>query len=178
MVITNNWTLIGLDHSSTYQIDAVNIEVPEAHSFEIGSLNAESAYSIHRIPFEPFARCCMIASLLGMSHCFIDKVNVDLGLRERKGIQKELNELKTTITETFEHAQQYASQLEQCCNTNTDSSEVIEHITSEVINMAALIREKVNTIYYLGGLQIADIKNPANSAFRDLLVAGQHNLFR
>ncbi len=176
--ISNTWTLMGLERSSTYQIDAADVEIPLDHSFEIGSLNAESAYSIHLIPFEPFARCCMIASLLGMTGCFIDKVDADSGLRERTGIQKELAELKMTIAESFQHFQQHAHQLEKCCNSETDASKVVEQICNDVINIAALIREKINAIYYLGGLQIADTKNPANSAFKDLLVAGQHNLFR
>lgn len=178
VTITNTWTLMGLDNSSTYQIDAVEIEVPEAHSFTIGKLNTETSYAIHTIPFEPFARCCMIASLLGMTTCFVDKVKNTKGLMSRPNMDEHVLELSGIISDSFDQFRKKATQLEQICSDRIDPEAISNEIKSEVIRLAAGIREKINMIYYHGGLQLADTKNPANSAFRDLLVAGQHNLFR
>lgn len=176
--ISNTWSLIGLENSSTYQIEANDILIPETYAFSIGQLNEKTSYSIHSIPFEPFARCCMIASLLGMTKCFISKVKGSTELMSRTKVPPIVDAVASLITSSFSKAQTLAKDLEKQCAENIEAKELIDEIQLLVIATAAEIRLKINELYYAGGLIIADKKNPANSAFRDLLVAGQHNLFR
>ncbi len=178
VVITNTWTLMGLENSSTYQIEANDIFIPESYAFCIGQLNEKTSYSIHTIPFEPFARCCMIASLLGMTKCFISKVKGTNELMSRTEVPQITDELDSDILKSFSKVQKLAMDLEKQCAENIEAKELIDEIQLLVIATATEIRIKINELYYAGGLIISDKKNPANSAFRDLLVAGQHNLFR
>lgn len=170
--LTDEWTMMGVQASSTYAIRANAAFVPKDQRFLIGESIEESAYAIHAIPFEPFARACMLASLIGMVHCFIDRVEESEEIIQRPSISELCVELRIVLDESFQALLEEARIIQN----KPDHSD--DDLRNLVVRSAAHIRMKVMQIVDAAGLQIVDLAQPANRAFRDLLVAGQHNLFR
>lgn len=170
--ISDEWSMIGLQASSTYAIRATAAFVPKDQRFLIGTLNSQSAYAIHHIPFEPFARACMLASLLGMAKGFAEQVDKSRELLNRPRVPDLCAELKTLVATSFDTLLKEAHVLQE--NPNR-SDEILKDL---VINSAAQTRSLVMQLVDAGGLHLVDLAHPANLAFRDFLVAGQHNLFR
>ena len=170
--LCDEWTMMGVQASSTYAIRANAAFVPEDRRFRIGSLNLESAYAIHHIPFEPFARACMLASLVGMAYCFIDRIEESQEIIQRQRIAVLCVELQAVLEETFQGLLEEARIIQVKPNHSDDD------LRNLVVRSAAHMRMKVMQIVDAAGLHLVDLAQPANCAFRDLLVAGQHNLFR
>lgn len=160
MNISNTWSLIGLENSSTYQIEANDILIPETYAFSIGKLNEKTSYSVHTIPFEPFARCCMIASLLGMTKCFLSKIKDSHELISRTKVPPIADALDSTVSTSFSKVQKLAKDLEKQCAEIIEAKKLIDEIQLLVIATAAEIGLKINELYYAGGLIIADKKIP------------------
>lgn len=170
--LTDEWTMMGVQASSTYAIRANAAFVPKDQRFLIGSPIVDSSYAIHTIPFEPFARACMMASLIGMAQCFIDRVEESEVIIQRPNILELCVELRVVLDESFQALLEEARIIQN----KPDHSDT--DLKNLVVHSAANIRMKVMQIVDAAGLQLVDLAQPANRAFRDLLVAGQHNLFR
>src|SRR5690606_20671874 len=170
--LSDEWSMMGLQASSTYAIRATSAFVPKDQCFQIGSLNLESAYAIHHILFEPFARACMLASLVGMAYCFIDRIEESQEIIQRPRIADLCVEVQAVLEETFQGLLEEARIIQDKPNHSDDD------LRNLVVRSAAHIRMKVMQIVDAAGLPIVDLAQPGNLAFRDFLVAGQHNLFR
>jgi hypothetical protein len=177
VAITDSWTMMGLDNSSTYAIEAYDAQIQMHTSFEIGVLNKETAYSIHHVPFAPFARSCMIASIFGMVDCFLNEIRNDADLNSIPALMDEVKKVNGSTERQFERFCAHAAELEGL----TDSTEIellSNQIATEISYAMLGLNLNLMRLFRHGGLYLADLKTPANKAFRDLLVAGQHPLFR
>lgn len=174
----NTWSMMGLKNSSTYQLIAQKLKVPKRYCFEIGKLNPETSYAVHSIPFETFARGCMIASLLGIAQKLINEVNKDADINSKKGVLAATIELEKEISfykrDTFSLVKQIEDQMQK----EKEIADYSEQLKEEVIEAAKRISKKAHLVYYACGLRAADERTPFNITFRDLLVAGQHPMFR
>lgn len=177
LTIRDNWTMLGLGASSTFEIEAREPRVPDYASFEIGSVNPETAYSVHHIPFEPFARCCMIASLLGMMQCYLNELRRDPELLENTQLLEEVTKVELFTKRQFDHYCAQASALENQSDLDAIANRA-EQIAREVNYALQTLNLDLMRLFRLGGLYLANEQIPANKAFRDILVAGQHPLFR
>jgi indole-3-acetate monooxygenase len=177
VAITDSWTMMGLDQSSTYAIEAYDAKIPLHASFEIGVLNEKTAYSIHHIPFAPFARSCMIASIFGMVECFLTELRKDAVLNSIPALMDEVKKVEGYTERQFERFCAHAAELEGLTD-STEIEQLSNQIASEISYAMLGLNLDLMRLFRHGGLYLADLKTPANKAFRDVLVAGQHPLFR
>lgn len=174
----NDWTMMGLKRSSTHQLNIEKALIPIGYGFEIGQLNPETSYAVHNIPFETFARGCMIASLLGIAQKLINEVNMDADINSKKGVLAATIELEKEVNFYNRDALSIVKQIEEHIRLEKEIYDYSEQLKEEVIDAAKRISKKAHLVYYACGLRAADEKTPFNITFRDLLVAGQHPLFR
>lgn len=176
--IKNEWSMMGLNNSSTFAIKVHQTIVPHVHQFEIGKTIAESAYSVHYIPFDPFARCCMIASYLGMFSSFLEALKEEPTFTENRALKCEIAPTENSVDSFLKTMTDLASELEKNTGNRQEVEFISEKITREISEIMHLLDKQLIRLFRKGGLRLANKKTRANQAFSDLLVAGQHPLFQ
>lgn len=174
--IKNTWTMMGLKNSSTYQLKSDKIVIPKHHSFSIGELNPDTSYSLHHIPFIPFAKSCMIFSLLGMASRMVNEIKMDANFKlkaekEAEKLSQEIEKYRLELKELIKDYE-YAVTIKNQEEIGSEELELMVKVAAKNVLL------KAHSLYFSCGLSAADETKDFNLAYRDLLVASQHFLFR
>lgn len=176
--IEDNWNMFGMKATSSFRFDVDQVFVPEEFVFDIGVRRYEDQYAIMEIPFDIFARFCMIATLIGTVSCFTQHLEKAFPSKIRqfeKDFENLRQKLVTDNDSMFQLAERYWSLAK-------NGSGFTEH---HLLNLQAGIRSISRSLfdmscdlYYQTGIGLADEKTIAHQAFRDVMMAAQHGMLK
>lgn len=176
--LVDQWELFGLKESSSFQITAKSTLVPEYLRFTIGEINPNTSYTIHQIPFDDFARFCMIASYLGIANCLLNEVRSDSFLYPNR-VEKEGRSLDKLIQDLLH---QFLTLADEVWETANDKGSIPNQFSEKLCTMVKTSSKQtfqcVNELFFAAGLRMADEKAPVHQAYKDFLMAGQHFLLK
>lgn len=162
------WDLFALKATSSYAIELDGVEVPKGHIFNIGKTrNSYGSYPISKVPFEPFARLCMLAAFLGMVDCLSKHL-----LRE----QSEHEEITSFADSLRDKVNGYRVQMLK--DAEKIYRENDKNLTMNIGEISKSIFILSNELFYYHGMRLANEKTLAHFAWRDIILATQHFLLR
>jgi hypothetical protein len=149
------------------------MEVIDEHSedkylFSIGTIrNTASTYAIGLLPFESFARFCMLSALLGMANCLVRHMETEFAHDDR--IMNNSIRLKQNVNifknELFKKSQQFYQ----------DSGKPTDLPAGEI---SKTIYQECTDLFYQHGMQIGNEEYLSHYAWRDVMLATQHFLLK
>lgn len=173
VTILREWPMFGLKATSSFKIETTDAFVPEELVFGIGQIKSFEHYAITQIPFETFARCCMLACYIGISKCFTQHMKLDQVLNS--SISQEAFELNQHLSNCQDQLYSVSNKIwESIKLKGTMSPDHSKKINELVSQSSAKIYEHVMSIYYKAGTRLGDENLLSHHAFKDVLVASQH----
>jgi len=168
VTVTPSWKLFALKATSSYAIEVNDLFVPDHYSFEIGRLrNEHSEYPIGEVPFEGFARFCMMAALLGMVKGLCHHLQTEFA--ENESMMDFSHHLDNEANDHFRQVLTYAKRLYQNpkqregCSMRGIGKQIYDHCCR---------------LFYREGLRIGNEGYLSHYAWRDILLASQHFLLK
>lgn len=173
--ISDQWSGFGLKPASSFTITATNALVTIERGFDVNTRISFNAYAVYHIPFLPFARLCMAATLSGIADCYIQYLHEMNG-----GAQQRIAETLNLLSQTNKRLHNLWHSIAVNYDNGTISSGQIEQ-SDFAVQTAALAKELHQlacAVYYDGGMPMADEQQPVHWAWRDVLMACQHFLLK
>jgi hypothetical protein len=166
--ISPAWDLFALKATSSYAIEIENESVPDNHFFQIGKIvNTSTSYPIYHIPFEPFARLCMLAAFLGMADCLSAHLLEEHASHD--GIMSRAEELKQVSVSKYDRMLEEAERI---------YSGTEKQLLINVGEISRSIYGLCNDLFYQNGMRLSDESTLSHFAWRDVILGTQHFLLR
>ncbi len=179
--IQERWNSHGLIATASDNMKVVEQFVPEGRTFLIAPEASHIDADLYRFPFEPFARCTLAISLLGMAERFVDEAgNIIYGLSDGDGNDAE--KMASLHEESFRALRDIRDELyghmEVSWNAIGEDDGRASRRMEKIKELAALVNHKAlqaaHRIYPHLGMQVLDRNKAVNRAWRDLHTASQH----
>jgi len=172
VTLIDQWNGFGLKPTSSFTVVVNNAWVPNYLKFDIDIKNSFKKYSLHKIPFYTFAKFCMLASLSGIIECYLSYIS-ELGHKIQNRILNELQLIKLSHQKLLEMWQKLSVEFDKNAQQLTNFI-----FNEEYSNTIYHIYQLASSIYYQGGMIMADESQIVHWAWRDLLMACQHFLLK
>lgn len=176
--LTDTWNMFAMKATSSFSFEVNDVFVPENFVFDIGTAKHDDLYPISKIPFDIFARFCMISTLIGTVKCFANHLENEFQQKIRnfetdfKNIRYKLESDQSSMLQL---AQRYWSLAE-------GDSPFTEHHALNLQNgirlMSRSLFDASCDLYYKTGITLADEKTLAHHACKDVLMASQHGMVK
>lgn len=176
--VSDEYYLDGLERSSSVSITVNEATIPLHYKFEINTIFEESSYLIHQIDFETFAKFCMLASILGMGQCLVNKAKADNQLYPDRA-ETNVDEFEAFIEVSFQEVMDLSKEawreLEELDIISKDLKERLDLI---IPHTNKGLFDRANELLYIGGLRLKDKRTDVHGAYQDLVLACQHYILK
>ncbi len=175
-IADEKWAIAGLRNTSSYAISIQNQPIPGRYEFEINTMLNSSAYDVHAIPFETFARVCMCASFIGIVKCLTDRcVEFPLNDRSLEYINLELQPAINSAEKCcVDWAEKVGSLVEVDQWTETTSHQLKVALAQQNLGLFQAVQQ----LFLTGGLPFVEEDTLVHWAYRDVLTAVQHQMVK
>ncbi|MBK9191665.1 MAG: hypothetical protein IPM77_09195 [Crocinitomicaceae bacterium] len=176
--LTDRWNLFAMKATSSFSFSVENVFVPDNFVFDIGQVKSESTYTNSEIPFEIFARFCMISTLIGTVYCFCNHFEKEFSARIQN-VEKDFENLKHKLESDKSSVLQLAQRYHSIAETHSAFPEQhFLNLQNGVALMSKSLFDAVNDIYYKTGIGLSDENTLSHQAWRDVLIASQHGMVK
>lgn len=176
--LADSWNLFAMKATSSFSFTAENVFVPDDFVFDIGVIKAEENYTNSTIPFELFARFCMISTLIGTVYCFCNHFEKEFSARVQN-VEKDFENLKQKLENDKSSVIQLAQRYQSIAQTHSAFPEQhFLNLQNGVALMSRSLFDAVNDIYYKTGIGLSDENTLSHQAWRDVLIASQHGMVK
>lgn len=159
--LQDDWAAFGLRATSSWTLRAEAAAAGPDYVFDIGQvLHPPAGYALPQIAFYPFARYCLLATVLGLGASFCRHLG------------------DTPATRTCEA---WIDETLACCYEQAQRSWRSPGYVPEAAFFAQLnqtLFQHATACYFQAGLRITHTNTLAHQAWRDLMVASQHGLLK
>lgn len=176
--LKDTWNMFAMKATSSFSYEVNDAFVPDNFIFDIGEIKHQDTYSISEIPFEIFARFCMVSTLIGTVACFTNHLENEFQEKIRrfetdfKNLQHKLGSDKSSMLQL---AQRYWSLAE---SQSTFNDHHFLNLKNGVSLMSRSLYDVVCDLFYKTGITLADENSLAHHAFKDVLMASQHGMVK
>ncbi|MBL7897052.1 MAG: hypothetical protein JNJ99_00865 [Crocinitomicaceae bacterium] len=176
--LSDSWNLFAMKATSSFSFSAENVFVPENFVFDIGVVKSEDSYTNSEIPFEIFARFCMISTLIGTVYCFCHHFEKEFSARIQQ-VEKDFENLKQKLESDKSSVLQLAKRYQSIAETHSVFPEQhFLNLQNGVALMSRSLFDAVNDIYYKTGISLSNENTCSHQAWRDVLMASQHGMVK
>ncbi len=178
VTLHNHWNSFGLKATSSYALEVNSCYVPKEMTFKIEEIKSFPDYPLYQIPFNIFARFCLVATLIGITDCFLNHL-INTPTLKLERIKSQVIELKILREEHEKKVTKLAQECWDMVNTNCFSQEKFGQTLQDLVaQINQSCYKKTCDIYYHTGLQLSNEKELAHWAFRDVMTATHHFLLK
>ena len=176
--ITDNWDLFAMKATASFRFEVENAFVPESFVFDIGEIKMDDSYAIAEMPFDIFARFSMIATLIGTVHCFVQHLETEFREKIRQ-FETDFENLKQKLesdqSSMLQLAQRYWTLAESRAGFNEHH---LLNLKAGISSMSRSLYDACCDLFYKTGISLASENSLAHHAFKDVLMASQHNMMK
>lgn len=178
VTIKNDWSFFAMKPTSSFRIEAENVFVPEEFVFDIDQIKFEDDYRNSEIPFDVFARFCMLANLIGSVSCFAHHLEKEF-LKKIRSFDQDIKNLKSTVNSNFTSLLELADRYEKIIETG---NKINEHQLLSLKSTSAMINrnlfDRVCDLFYKTGFSLTDETKVTHHAFKDVMMVSQHGMMK
>ncbi|MBI3134377.1 MAG: hypothetical protein HYZ14_06830 [Bacteroidetes bacterium] len=176
--VSDNWSMFAMKATSSFRFETENVFIPEEQIFDIGLLKTEDDYAVSEIPFDIFARFCMIASLIGTVECFASHLEREFQTRIRP-FEKDVQNLKSKLESDKSSVTQLADRYWSLAKNKSGFTEHhLLNLKAGITSMSRSLYDMTCDLFYKTGIELADENTLTHHAFRDVLMASQHGMMK
>lgn len=173
--IVGNWNVFGMKASSTWRIEAADVFIMPDRLFDIGLLKQQDDYAITSIPFDLFARFCMMASLIGSAGCLVNQLKGEIDKNKSSAIDA-ANRLDDSLRKTKDSFLQLADRFWSIAqNEGVFNEQHDAHLTAAVSVFSRSVFDQSVDCFFKAGLTMSNENSLAHQAWRDVLIIAQHH---
>ena len=176
--LSDNWNMFAMKATSSINFEVSGVFVPDNRVFDIGHLKFDDAYPMTEIPFDIFARFCMIATLIGTVECFVNNLEREFQLKIRT-FYTDFQNLKTKLDSDKSSMIQLADRYWSIAKNKSDFNE--HHALNLKVSIASMSRSLYDAscdLFYKTGITLADENTLSHHAFKDVLMTSQHGMMK
>jgi len=175
--IEESWNYFALKATSTNRIVVDNAMVDERFIFNYSLQKSFFQYPIYKIPFLTFARCCMLASFIGSSECFVNNTLKEFNLN--KSLSNLLKRLKEHINESVKTLLYFSELFYEIAGSDKQiRKETNNEFRKFVLNTNKKISNEMCKLFNLLPMKITKTDSLAHQSWRDFLVISKHFLLK
>lgn len=169
---SQDWEIMGLKNTSSFEVEVNAALVPETLVFEIGKIKNHRDYAVFHLPFDLFARLCMSATFIGGVHCL---ANTCLATSVKPTTKQLLNDVLLHRLYTSEEAFLAAvKHVENCTQEEQNNLDFQTALYNKLGEQNLELFHMVNQLFLTEGLQFVDENSLIHWAYKDVLVMLSH----
>lgn len=178
ITLKDTWNMFAMKATSSFSFEVKEVFVPDNFIFDIGTIKQEDTYPISEIPFEIFAKFCMVATLIGSVECFMNHLENEFQQKIRN-FETDFKNLRYKIESDESSMLQLAQRYWSIAATgSTFNDHHFLNLKNGISLMSRSLYDACCDLFYKTGITLADENALAHHAFKDVLMASQHGMVK